>query len=437
MPVEGAYQCFSSDWQRTNPDLVLNLPKRAPRYAEHQDHVLVDYTPGGDLLAIWTMAYDESHADMSVFFARSSDNGKTWTDPSDIHPPDPNSGAVSTFGFPVVSRSGRIYCYYNRSVGVGETYLNAFIRCRYSDDDGHTWTDGDIDLEYRRTPIDHPDPTVLPQGIVWQKPIRDATGRHVVALTRWASQQVIPKRDPVGAGEVTPGMFREFRCEFLRFENIDDGPDPKEVRITWLPQDEQLITVPVRFEPEKSMGYTFCEEPGLVLLPDGRLFAEMRTANGQLWYTVSDDAEALTWRPTEILRNRDDGKPMLNPNAPSPMYLLEDGRYLLLLQNHDGFGYGGKGPLHLQSRRPQFMAVGEYRPKAHQPIWFSEPVLLFDTDRVGVHPLYMWWQSMYSSVTERDGVRIFWYTDRKVFALGKYITDAMLKPLTVPGSRNP
>ena len=227
-------------------------------------------------------------------------------------------------------------------------------------------------------------------------------------------------------------MFREFRCEFLRFENIDDGPDPKDVQVTWLPEDENLIQVPVSFEPQASDGYTFCEEPGLVLLPDGRLFAEMRTANGELWYTVSDDAEALTWRPTEVLRFKDGGEPMLNPNSPSPMYRLDDGRYLLLFQNHDGWGYGGKGPLALESRRPQFLAVGEYRPGAHQPVWFSEPLLLFDTHKVGVFPLYMWWLSMYSSLTERDGRRILWYTDRKLFSLGKYITDEMLAPLTVP-----
>ena len=306
------------------------------------------------------------------------------------------------------------------------------LRCRYSDDDGHTWIDGGVDIEYRRTPIDHPDPSVPPMGIVWQKPIRDAKGRHVVALTRWAAQFITPKPYVPHMGDRPNGMFREYRCEFLRFDNIDDGPHPRDVQITWLPEDENLIQVPVSFEPQASEGYTFCEEPGLVLLPDGRLFAEMRTANGELWYTVSDDAEALTWQPTEILRFRDGGEPMLNPNSPSPMYRMDDGRYLLLFQNHDGWGYGGKGPLALESRRPQFMAVGEYRPGAHQPVWFSEPLLLFDTQKVGVFPLYMYWLSMYSSLTERDGRRILWYTDRKLFALGKYITDEMLAELTVP-----
>ena len=295
MPVEGDYACYSKDWRRTDPDLVLHLPTRVPSHPEHQDHVLVDYTPGGDLLAIWTIAYELDARDYGVYFAHSSDHGQTWTEPAQIHEAGA-PGEVSSFGFPVITTSGRIYCYYNRSVGYGENALNAVLRCRYSDDDGHTWIDGGVDIEYRRTPIDHPDPTVPPMGIVWQKPIRDAKGRHVVALTRWAAQYITPKPYVPHMGDRPNGMFREYRCEFLRFDNIDDGPHPRDVQITWLPEDENLIQVPVSFEPQASEGYTFCEEPGLVLLPDGRLFAEMRTANGELWYTVSDDAEALTWQ---------------------------------------------------------------------------------------------------------------------------------------------
>jgi hypothetical protein len=39
---------------------------------------------------------------------------------------------------------------------------------------------------------------------------------------------------------------------------------------------------------------------------------------------------------------------------------------------------------------------------------------------------------MYASLTDRDGQRIFWYVDRKMFALGRHITDEMLAGLTVP-----
>ena len=74
----------------------------------------------------------------------------------------------------------------------------------------------------------------------------------------------------------------------------------------------------------------------------------------------------------------------------------------------------------------------EYREGAHQPIWFSEPYFFCDTNMVGVFPHYKKWLSMYASLTDRDGERIFWYVDRKMFALGRYITDEMLAGLTVP-----
>ena len=123
---------------------------------------------------------------------------------------------------------------------------------------------------------------------------------------------------------------------------------------------------------------------------------------------------------------------MLNPSSPCPIYRLEDGRYLLFLQNHDGYGYGSRGPTDQNARRPQFLSLGEFRPDAHQPIWFSEPLLFCDTNMVGVFPHFRKWLSMYASLTEREGERIFWYTDRKAFALGRYITDEMLSGLTVP-----
>ena len=53
---------------------------------------------------------------------------------------------------------------------------------------------------------------------------------------------------------------------------------------------------PLHLRARKIPGIYLRQEPGTVLLPDGRLFAAMRTANGQVWYTVSEDAEARTWR---------------------------------------------------------------------------------------------------------------------------------------------
>ena len=421
MAAQTQYECYSDDWRRTRPDLVLCLPKNTPKSAEYVGHVLVDHTPGGDLLATWTMAVTDQA--LGVVYARCVDGGTTFTEPQMIDGPRGRPGQDCSFGFPVVSRSGRIYCFYNWSPGIGEGRINAILRCKYSDDDGLTWTDGGVDIPYRRSKFDHPDPSVLSRCIVWQKPIRDAKGRQIVGLTRWTAEYVRPVS--------SSSLAKDCHCEFVRFDNIDDGPDPRELKLTWLQDDDNMLEVPTTLEPKASHRYSLCQEPAVALLPDGRLFTVMRTGNGQIWYSVSED-DGHTWRNTEMLRYQDEGEPVLNPLSPTPLFRLQDGRYLLFLQNHDGFGYGGKGPLALNSRRPQFLAVGEYREGAHQPLWFSDPMLLFDTQNVGVYPFYLRWLSMYASLTERDGKRILWYTDRKMFALGRYMTDEMLATLTVP-----
>ena len=315
MGVITSQQCFSEDWQRTNPDYAVYLPSRAPYHPEAADHTMVDYTPGGDLLAIWTSAFEFRGVDQSIAFSRSTDGGVTWSARGIVSGPGPREGQKSQWGFPVVSSSGRIYVFYNKSTGIG---YGALLECKYSDDDGYTWMDGGVEIPYRRTKWDHPDPKVQANCIIWQKATRDSKGRQVVPLTHGTHIYVKPHLNAGGIGGTSRFLsdLGEMRCEFLRFENIDEGPDPKDLELTWLPDDEDLVSVPMTAEPWASAGYSFCQEPGLALLPDGRLFTEMRTANGDIWYTVSDD-DGHTWRETEVLRYRDGGDRMLNL-IPSP-----------------------------------------------------------------------------------------------------------------------
>ena len=432
MPVPGDYECFSDDWRRTDPDLVLFLPKEPPHFAEAVDHVLVDATPCGDLLAVWTFGARPDASDQSVLYARSQDGGRTWSEPGQFDPPGPKYGQVACFGFPLMSRTGRIYVFYNKATAAGTNYTTSFLRCSYSDDDGRNWTSGNVDIPYRRSLLSHPDSSVGTNALVWQKPIRDARDRVLVGYTEWSSSAAsrpLVVRKPDGTAKI---FNSECRCGFMRFDNIDEGPEPRDVQFTWLPDSEELISVPITTDPDAPPDLSFCQEPAVALLPDDRLFTVMRTRNGQIWFTVSDD-QGHSWRPAEVLRFKDGGAPMENPVSPAPLYRLRDGRYLQFLQNHDGWGYGAGGPTdNTNARRPQFISVGQYRPGAHQPIWFSDPRLLFDTDGVGVPPFYRPWLSMYASLTEHDGERILWYSDRKMFGLGRFITDEMLAEMTVP-----
>ena len=169
----------------------------------------------------------------------------------------------------------------------------------------------------------------------------------------------------------------------MRYDNIDAGPDPRDIQITWLPDEPGTIRVSPQIEPEASRGYSLAEEPAIALLPDGRLWMNMRTVTGRIWYTVSED-HGHSWRPPAVLRYRDNGAEVLHPKSPDPIYRTADDRYLLFYHNHDGYADGATGPWDMDARRPLWMTLGEFRPAAHQPLWFSEPRLLCDTQKIGV-----------------------------------------------------
>ena len=169
----------------------------------------------------------------------------------------------------------------------------------------------------------------------------------------------------------------------------------------------------------------------MALLPDGRLWMNMRTVTGRIWYTVSDD-HGHHWRPPEVLRYQDEGAEILHPKSPEPIYRLQDGRYLLFYHNRDGHDQGDTGPWDMEARRPVWIAVGAFRPGARQPLWFSEPQLLMDTQRVKAGVTALTWLTMYASLTEVEGERVSWYADRKQFVLGRRITDDMLADMAVP-----
>jgi hypothetical protein len=422
-----APNCYTDDWRRTEPDYAVYLPETPGGRDEYADHIHVFYTPDGDLMCIWTQASYESAPDTRVVYSRSTDGGLTWAECRPMEEPKgPN--LCPSQGFPLVSRSGRLYCLFSQNNGVSDQGLWAGpLRVKYSDDDGLTWIDSGVELPFRRTRYDHPDAKVNPHCIVWQQPIRDGQDRLVVGFSRWSSPMVYPR--PMGGNR----NHLDTQCELMRFDNVDEGPEAKDIQITWLPDQEGAIRVSCGIEPDASRGYSLAEEPAIALLPDGRLWMNMRTVTGCIWYTVSDD-HGHNWREPEPLRYRDGGDEVLHPKSPDPIYRLEDGRYLLFYHNRDGHDQGDAGPWDMEARRPLWMTVGEYRPAAHQPIWFSSPKLLMDTQRVMAGVTALTWLAMYASLTERDGNRILWYADRKQFVVGKKITDEMLADMSAPRS---
>jgi hypothetical protein len=345
-----------------------------------------------------------------------------------------------------VSKQGRIYVFYTKDIGIHDfdSQTTGTMGCVYSDDDGHSWISGS-DIPMERNRYDHPDPEVPRNWIVWQKPIRDSRGRWMVGYTQWSSRAVydFPK----------DGWYsKDSRALFMRFNNIDEGPNPEQLSITWLPRDNEAqhneakhndalnneanhsegqyneamhsegLEVPLPGKPEVSVA----QEPSIVLLPDDRLFCVMRTYTGYIWYSISDD-DGESWSNPDMLRYQDDGEPIRQPIASCPIFPLLDGRYVLVFHNNDGH-LGEYGPQHaLYNRRPAYLSTGHYMKEAHQPIWFSEPKQFLDTDGVAIGPKGTNEIATYPSLTEFKGKTVLWYPDRKYYLLGKYMTEDWLE----------
>ena len=431
------YENFNDEWKRTKPDFVIYRPQDVGGPDYENQHVIVNRTPGGDLLAIWTSATREDDVDQRVVCARSTDQGRTWSEPQHLDGPGEDDDHIASWAFPIISQTGRIYCFYNKFIGLHDygRGLTGVMLSLYSDDDGHTWMAGG-EHPIRRTKIDHPDPQVPCNWIVWQNPSRDSQGRVLAGLTRRASPTYFADclRRPAGFTNWKEYSWFESQCEFMRFDNINEGPHPQDLKITFLPDDDSILRVPHPGQPVVS----YSQEPAIVLLPDGRFFTVMRTWTGRIYYSVSED-DGHTWRKPESLRHRDGGEEMLQPKSGCPLYVMRNGQYLLFYHNNDGTIHGGTGPGdYLKNRWPLFAALGEYQPDAHQPIWFSQPKEFATTDGVGKPPIDEEGATAhnelgdYTSYTEDAAGRILWYPDRKVFLLGKTISDAWLSDMNVP-----
>lgn len=420
----------ANDWRRSKPDLVVYLPKEGEHHDGDNEMFIVFKAPKSEeLLGMWTQSSVEGSGDNRIMLARSGD-GIHWSSPQRIAGTPPGTKQPqASWGVPIVARTGRIYCVYVKEqprAEAGQKQESGGIGCLYSDDNGATWAAG-ADIPMPRNRFDHPDPAIPKSYWLWTTATRDRHGRYLLGYTTTTSQAV--KKWPSKLW-----VHKDSRCAFVRFENIDDGPDPKDLKVAWLPTDREGLEVPNRVFPDMSV----TQEPCVVLLADGRMLVAMRTMAGAIWYSVSDD-DGATWRKPEPLCYRDGGDPIPQPLAPAPIYPLADGRFLLVFHNNDGTRgdysqWKTKWTVNQANylRNPAFIAVGEFRPAAHQPIWFSAPKQILDTRGVIVGPKKTAEIATYPSLTEWRGQRVLWYPDRKYYLLGKYLPDSLLVDMRAP-----
>ncbi len=392
---------YVTDMLVSKPDYVVFAPRAEldQRGDTYNDHFQVFDKPDGRLFATWTQASKEGNKDQHIAFSHSEDKGLTWSYPVVLAGSECrlNPRPIASWQQPMVSRSGRIYLLYNQQIQ-GKTGLNqqhcGYMFGRYSNDDGKTWSDPQqVPMPLMDT--DKDDPTMPPDWVNWQRPLRlGKGGKYLVGMTRHA--------------KVGPQKRYRSSVEFLQFENIDDNPEVKDIRISWFMSNDKVLSV------ESKFGST-CEEASIVKLPNGRLFALMRTGAGHPYWTQSAD-DGVTWTQPQPLLDKDGGQPYLHPISPCPMYDWKgneaaSGHYFAFV--HNTFDFNEKNAW--QNRGPLYLIAGTFQAGAKQPIWFAEPKLFIDRPKGN---------SFYTSTTMVDGKCVLWYNDMKYYLLGKIIDSS-------------
>ena len=384
----------------TSPDYVMYVPSQREFESDNVHLYIIDHEKFGGLIAFWTQSTLENTGDNHLVLAKSKDGGKTWSEPQFItgcSREQGKEGKQASWGFPVMSKSGRIYLFYYRETDFTDVdrQLTGTFSCMYSDDCGDTWTSY-VDVPLRKTPYDYDEWNQ--SNIVYQLPLRGHDGKYYAGYTKWGSKKVEPKID------------EGCRLYFMRFDNLDDDPEIKDLKFTYFPDSEHGISL---VHEEKG---SFVQEPAWVLLPDGRYFCSMRTERGCAYYSVSADG-MKTWSEPKPLCF-DDGSPLVHPIAPCPIYRIGENDYVQFF--HGGFNAEDT----YFPRNPLKRVFGTFDPDGEQPICFKA-----GTDKVfielpdGLTDNFDTKDALatYSSCTFDGQGHILWYTDRKFFLLGKYI----------------
>jgi|GEM_PF-3659981 len=391
------FQC--PEWLISKPDYVTFVPSLVkPEYGTNQ-HYLMTKLNSGRLLGIWTGGKKEN-IDQSILFHYSDDGGKTWSIPQVLDGPM-FDGYNSSWGFPIyIPAKNRIYVFFNKDNGT-KIYHSGDLWCRYSDDEGLTWSKA---YKYK-IPRGKYSPVDTNQAMSWwiyQSPMQ--FGEHIM----------------VGFTEIwlkEGGISYASEVRFIVFDNIQTVTDPEKISIRVLPITEKGLRIPFGNDTLRSV----CQEPSLVQLSDGRLFCVVRTVYGSPYYFISTDT-GKSWSSGRPLRLGDGKDLVKQPVASCPIYEVSEGNFVLIFHNNSGDANGGKfNEDYLLNRTPSYILRGYEDVNKNQPISFYPPQLLLENYVRPFGPENRTEIATYPSITDHGDSFVLWYPDRKHFLLGKII----------------
>lgn len=308
---------------------------------------------------------------------RSTDQGRTWSKPVAVEPPE---GPEASYAVLLKVPSGRIYVFYNHNTDnvrqipadKGPWFpkgtctrvdsLGYFV-FKFSDDGGRTWSGKRYPIPVREMDIDRHHPQAGKVRYFWNvgKPFA-CDGAAYVSLHKVG-----------GFGE---GFFTRSEGVLLKSANLLTERNPE--KITWetLPDGDFGLRTPPGGGP-------VAEEQSYSVLSDGAFYCVYRTIDGYPACSLSRDG-GHHWTTPEY-QHYADGRLMKHSRAANFAWKCSNGKYLYWFHNHGG-RFIGEHPQHrtmaYDDRNPVWLCGGvEADTPAGKVIHWSQPeIVLYDDD---------------------------------------------------------
>ena len=261
----------------------------------------------------------EGESGQHVVSMRSTDQGRTWSQPVDIEPAD---GPESSWVMPLLLPDGRVFAFYTYNEDNLRTVtsddgdirrvdtLGAFC-FKVSEDDGRSWSEQRYTIPVRRFQIDLENPYQGDIVFFWgvSKPMV-LGGAAYVGFSK--------------VGRFGNGFMARSEGAFLRSENVLTERDP--ARIIWetLPEGEVGLRAPAG---------PVADEHNLVGLDDGSLYCTYRTIDGWNCAAYSRDG-GRSWTPPAYAEYSPGGRRIKHPRAANFVRRLSGGRFILWYHNN-------------------------------------------------------------------------------------------------------
>ena len=363
---------WAADWRE------IRQGREIPTETYADQPYIVKTGDGAWLVCVTTGAGREGEPGQHVVTMRSTDQGRTWSEPAAV---EPASGPEASYAVMLKVPSGRIYIFYNHNtdnvrqvIADKPAYKDGYCRrvdslghfvFKYSDDHGRSWSARRYDIPMRDFEIDRKNAYGGKLKFFWN------VGKAFVH----AGAGYVPIHKVGGFGE---GFFTSSEGALLRSDNILTERDPARIRWETLPEGDAGLRTPAGGGP-------VAEEQSFAVLSDGSLFCVYRTIDGHPAFTYSRDG-GRSWDPPQYM-GYDAGGLMKHPRAANFVWRCENGKYLYWFHNHGGRFIRedpARRTIAYNDRNPVWLCGGleADSPRGRVIRWSQPEIVLYDDDPI-------------------------------------------------------